>query len=127
MTYYGNKKTCVEDVHYMKASSIPKGYFMKREFLINIKVTDNFSGEETEFKIDLLLETEPCRFGGFRRWLLCPNCLSKRMKLYLLIPNHNFYCRECLDLTYKSCQKLTMKYVLMDLIRLQKKISKRKR
>jgi hypothetical protein len=54
----------------------------------------------------LYLTSTPMRFGGVRWWLHCPKCQSSRVKLYLRPPNGSgFYCRACLDLTYRSCNE----------------------
>jgi len=50
--------------------------------------------EETVF----LTQTSP-NYGGNRVWLLCPQCNSRRAKLY---GSKYFRCRGCLDLCYKS-------------------------
>ena len=47
--------------------------------------------------------TEP-NFGGVRPWFMCPECGTRRRKLYLP-PRRNadrFLCRECYDLGYRS-------------------------
>jgi len=47
--------------------------------------------------------TEP-NFGGVRPWFMCPECDTRRRKLYLP-PRRNadrYLCRECYDLGYRS-------------------------
>ena len=47
--------------------------------------------------------TEP-NFGGVRPWFICPECDTRRRKLYLP-PRRNanrYLCRECYDLGYRS-------------------------
>jgi hypothetical protein len=52
----------------------------------------------------IYLSSESQRFGGARWWLYCPQCGSRRAKLYLRPPNGSgFFCRACLNLTYRSC------------------------
>lgn len=43
----------------------------------------------------------PCRFGGHKKWFLCPNCNSRRAVLYA---SHHlgWACRACLSLRYPS-------------------------
>lgn len=50
---------------------------------------------------------EPARLGGFRLWLLCPRCETRRLRLYLL--RGVYACRVCHGLTYTSSQE-THKY-----------------
>lgn len=57
------------------------------------------------------LETTPCHFGGERWWMQCPapgatnGCEGRRFgKLYLPPGAESFSCRECHDLSYRSCQ-----------------------
>lgn len=46
------------------------------------------------------VEWQPCRFGGFRPWFLCPDCRRRCGHLYLLreLPK----CRRCGQLAYPS-------------------------
>lgn len=48
------------------------------------------------------LHAVPCRFGGVRWWWACPDCGGRRAYLYLQAGRWS--CRECLGLTYQSCQ-----------------------
>lgn len=45
--------------------------------------------------------TEP-NLGGVRPWFRCPNCQTRRGKLYLPPSGGYFLCRECHDLGYRS-------------------------
>lgn len=47
----------------------------------------------------------PCNFHGERRWLLCPTCSRRVVKLYRPSLWHIFACRTCHDLTYRSSQQ----------------------
>lgn len=47
------------------------------------------------------VSTHELHFGGFRRWLVCPVCVHKRVALY--IAGDHVACRTCLDLRY-ACQ-----------------------
>lgn len=58
------------------------------------------------------LGTTSCHFGGVRWWFRCPSagveegCEGTRCsKLYLPPHGRHFLCRECHDLTYRSCQR----------------------
>lgn len=33
--------------------------------------------------ISLLIELEPCRFGGYRKWLICPCCAERKRVFYI--------------------------------------------
>lgn len=65
--------------------------------------------ESLDYKIELAT-TRP-NFGGRRWWFICPLVINGRAcnrrigKLYLP-PGRRYYgCRQCHDLTYKSCQE----------------------
>ncbi len=45
----------------------------------------------------------PCKFGGVRKWIVCPNC--NRRITTLCQGNKYFLCRHCYDLTYMSCSE----------------------
>jgi len=57
----------------------------------------------------ILLQTTRPNFGGIRWWFECPHvvrgdpCARRVGKLYL--KNRFFACRNCHDLTYRSCQQ----------------------
>jgi hypothetical protein len=67
------------------------------------------AGEDVELPIRL--ETTPLHFGGCRWWGICPlivsgvACNRRSGKLYLPPGAKYFGCRECHDLTYRSCQE----------------------
>jgi hypothetical protein len=46
-----------------------------------------------ETAYDIRLVTTPCRFGGWRWWLLCPSTGRKVMKLYRVPTAEKFCCR----------------------------------
>jgi len=68
-------------------------------------------GEQKELKYDVRLTTTRPRFGGLRWWFLCPllsdgrPCGRRVGKLYLPPRGRYFGCRQCHNLTYKSCQE----------------------
>lgn len=53
--------------------------------------------------IVLTLEATPCRFGGLRYWLRCPNdrCGGRVQSLFVG-PNGTLACRKCHGLCYES-------------------------
>ncbi len=57
------------------------------------------------------LQTTQPHFGGLRWWFSCPQlidgkeCGRRVGKLYRPPDQRHFACRNCLDLTYESCQK----------------------
>lgn len=44
-----------------------------------------------------------CAFGGSRQWFLCPHC-SRRVAV-MVVSGANVSCRNCLQLTYASCNE----------------------
>src|SRR5262249_5089506 len=41
-------------------------------------------------------------FGGLRQWYVCPACHRRVRKLYSPAAGHEFRCRRCYGLLYKS-------------------------
>jgi hypothetical protein len=70
----------------------------------------SFSGsdEPAFLKYVVELEVTPCRFGGLRRWFLCPgrasesNCGARCRVLYCPPTEPMFACRGCHGLSYRS-------------------------
>ena len=58
---------------------------------------------ELEQKINL--SSTPLHFGGKRWWFHCPHCNRRCANLSYAKMARKFYCRVCLDLTYRSCQE----------------------
>ena len=48
----------------------------------------------------VLLETTPVKFGGVRRWMICPRCSTRRQVLY--VKGADLACRCCLALRFES-------------------------
>lgn len=49
------------------------------------------------------LDRTPARYGGYRRWLVCPRCGSRRQSLYVCPdPRGGVACMKCLGLRYES-------------------------
>lgn len=61
---------------------------------------DTDDEQRHEYRVPLEY-TEP-NFGGVRPWFTCPNCGTRRRKLYLPPRAERFACRECYDLGYRS-------------------------
>jgi hypothetical protein len=64
-----------------------------------------------DVNIPVRLEATPTQFGGRRWWFICPlivrgiACNRRVGSLYLPPGARYFGCRECHDLTYRSCQE----------------------
>jgi hypothetical protein len=67
--------------------------------------------DKEDVNIPVALEATPTQFGGRRWWFNCPlivrgvACNRRSGKLYLPPGANYFGCRECHDLTYRSCQE----------------------
>ena len=67
--------------------------------------------DKEDVNIPVPLEATPTQFGGRRWWFICPlivrgvACTRRSGKLYLPPGAKYFGCRECHDLTYRSCQE----------------------
>ena len=44
-------------------------------------------------------------YGAKRWWFKCPKCGHRRSKLHFAPEGEQFLCRECNNLTYRSCQE----------------------
>jgi len=55
----------------------------------------------------LTLQSTAPHFGGIRWWFSCPGpeCGQRRASLYYSPGDNRFLCRDCLGLTYRSCQE----------------------
>ena len=56
----------------------------------SVRLTVEF---DSGVKVALLLSAMPCRFGGQRWWLVCPECTARRAHLYR--GGETWVCREC--------------------------------
>ena len=73
--------------------------------------TFRWKGEKVDSDYKIPLQTTRPHFGGYRWWLTCPlvvggrPCLRRVRKLYIPPSGLYFGCRQCYDLTYRSCQE----------------------
>ena len=51
----------------------------------------------------IMLSFTPCHFGGMRPWFDCPGCGRRVAVLYR--SSSEWFCRNCLGLTYRSSQE----------------------
>lgn len=58
--------------------------------------------DESEQRVEL--RPTLLRFGGVRWWFQCPECMKRCVKLYKP-PDAVFRCRQCHNLTYRSCNQ----------------------
>ncbi len=68
------------------------------------KVTDR-KGKEFTYNYEVILDTTPCYYGGYRWWFLCPSCQRRCRILYMPSDSRIFACRICHNLTYSSQQE----------------------
>jgi len=73
--------------------------------------TRRWNGEKIDSDYRIPLQVTRPHFGGYRWWLTCPlmvgsrPCLRRVRKLYIPPSGLYFGCRQCYDLTYRSCQE----------------------
>jgi len=73
--------------------------------------TNRFTDEKTESNYVISLSRDPCRFGGYRFYFICPltkngiTCRRRTTKLYIASGYTYFGCRMCYNLTYRSVQE----------------------
>jgi hypothetical protein len=75
-------------------------------------VTLHYCWRDSEnVKIPIRLQTTPTNFTGKRWWFTCPlivdevSCKRRVGKVYLPPGSKYFGCRQCHNLTYRSCQE----------------------
>ncbi len=67
--------------------------------------------DREDVQTNIQLQSTPTHFGGERLWFSCPSivngvaCGRRVSKLHLPPEAKHFGCRECHDLTYRSCQE----------------------
>jgi len=71
-------------------------------------------GNKATHSYTILIDKQPCHFGGFRYFFKCPLCKC-RMRMLYLTDKSIFLCRGCLNLSYKSQQlRPTLRYDYMN-------------
>jgi hypothetical protein len=53
---------------------------------------------KSKYNIDQV--STKCNLGGYRDWLVCPFCNSRRLSLYYDYEDKHFKCRICAELVY---------------------------
>jgi hypothetical protein len=77
---------------------------------LDYTVTPRAGGEKIAFHYPVQLVRTPQPFGGERVWFTCPSCQQSVVKLYLAPAMHEFWCRRCLGLSYRSRQERVHPY-----------------
>ncbi|WP_156224505.1 hypothetical protein [Haloferax gibbonsii] len=77
---------------------------------VRLKYTTTLGDRVEEYDYRVGLEYTSCNFGGSRPWFRCPQCNTRRGKLYLRPSGGRFACRECHDLGYQSSRASGTKY-----------------
>lgn len=72
------------------------------ELFYTVTPTGYRGGEPRDVAYDVPIDWTECTFGGARPWFRCPECDTRRGKLYKHSGGDRFLCRECLDLIYES-------------------------
>jgi len=127
--HFGGAKRCVEECITLTTSWMLHNKYFDLElggkrFNWTIAWTNYFNGRPYTLTFDLertsligmrftrryieqvvfLVATE-MRFGGVRWWFKCPRCFRRCANLHFEHVSEKFFCRVCLDLTYRSCQQ----------------------
>lgn len=81
------------------------------------------SGSWEDVKQVVFFDQTPCNYGGHRKWFLCSQCQSRVEILYSVHgANICFLCRDCLNLTYTSCNTHPRKRLFSKANKLKQKI-----
>jgi hypothetical protein len=104
--YYGEVFSSIEIHARINSNEMGESYI--RLIYTN---TNNYTGEKIHLDYNVDLISTPCSFGGNRFWFLCPlsrdgnKCNRRVGKLYLPPGAKYFGCRDCYNLTYRSCKE----------------------
>ncbi|PHQ45120.1 hypothetical protein DJ68_14560 [Halorubrum sp. C3] len=71
-------------------------------FLLSYTTSGGRRREPNDVSEFVELEYTPANFGGERPWFTCPDCGTRRGKLYKPPRRDRFRCRECHGLLYES-------------------------
>lgn len=73
------------------------------ELFYTVTPTGYRDGDPRDVEYEVPIEWTECTYGGARPWFRCPECDTRRGKLYKHSGGGDrFLCRECLDLIYES-------------------------
>jgi hypothetical protein len=72
----------------------------QHEMVVACTWTDETTGMQKKMLKLIHLSETPCRYGGNRKWFICPQC-GHRMAVLVLVPP-SVGCRQCRDLSYAS-------------------------
>jgi hypothetical protein len=64
----------------------------------------------------------PCRFGGLRTWLTCPDCKRRCAVVYGVNDFGRFSCRRCMRLAYSSEAETTSDRLTRKLLKCEAKL-----
>jgi hypothetical protein len=67
-----------------------------------LKISFSINGESIKQLIPI--EWTSCNYGGSRAWFNCPSCRRRVAIVHMPLRKYRFLCRQCHDLTYRSCQ-----------------------
>lgn len=107
--------TCSWNDGKSKITAVTKGDYIHLLYKVN------------EEAIDTKVYLEKTKVGfGERLWFCCPCCEERTARLYFV--GKEFFCRECHNLTYITCQESgdTLDYLGTKIRRLQKKLGMEK-
>ena len=72
----------------------------QRDVRIRMEAPDLFMLVCAEVEHPVMIDSTPCRYGGFRRWFLCLKCGRRCTVLHFV--GGMFACRQCHKLVYAS-------------------------
>lgn len=88
--------SCGDEDSVARASLIVRD----QKVIVACKWIDGETGTPQKMNRVITLSETPCRYGGSRKWLICPRCRQRMAVLVLTPPSVG--CRHCLDLVYTS-------------------------
>lgn len=99
----GFLRTGVSGTLHWKCGGEENGFIHFETYLTHLKLifrAREYGGKWESITQNILLAKTRCNFGGYRQWLVCPNC----QKRVIAICGHGkrFYCRTCYGLPYGS-------------------------
>ncbi len=69
-----------------------------------LAIVQSFDGRTIRNELETDLEATETPIGGFRHWFRCPDCRTRRKRLYIVPFGSRVACRVCLRLVHRSTQ-----------------------
>ena len=93
------KKGAVEDYPRLDVRNLQKEHGIKP----GDRMTIQYEWRGEKLAQEVYFDRTPCNYGGDRPWFICGDCGRRVAVIYG--KGQDFACRQCKNLTYRSCQE----------------------